>query len=143
MNAPLFFALLAPLFDDCVLLVEKTNKDMIGGASMSKIGLFCFCFLTWVSLWSHSSQMFSECNKETTYLRVLSAQDTVLIVDMLLEEVPYLIEKYELQGSMEWKDWIKKHGGLAFLSLVSLILKVYVKIAGADQNETKRDEYEH
>lgn len=48
------------------------------------------------------------------------------VLDLLLEEVPRLVEKYELNQPINWQKWAKKHWLLAPIACTALAIKVYL-----------------
>ena len=48
------------------------------------------------------------------------------ILDILIEDLPAFIKKYELDSTMTWKQWYEKYWLVAPLAIGGLLLKIYI-----------------
>jgi len=55
----------------------------------------------------------------------LSLDQILDILDVLVEDLPVFIEKYELDSTMTWKEWINKYWLVAPVAFSALIFKMY------------------
>lgn len=59
-------------------------------------------------------------------LQYMSLEEVLDILDILIDELPAFIEKYELDSEMEWGHWLRKYWLLAPIAFIALILKIYL-----------------
>ena len=48
------------------------------------------------------------------------------VLDLLLDEIPRLVEKYELNEPLTWRKWARKHWLLAPIACTALGIKIYL-----------------
>ena len=58
--------------------------------------------------------------------QMISSEEMLFLLDVLMEEIPYFIEKYKLGVELPWKEWGKKYGFYAALGICSLGLRIYI-----------------
>lgn len=74
----------------------------------------------------HDDQL-EEIFKKIANLEKADLEDILDVLDMLVDELPEFIEKYELNSHMTWKEWTKKHWIIPLLAFGALCLKVLVQ----------------
>ncbi len=66
-------------------------------------------------------------SNEMIQSKELSSEEALFIIEILLDEIPFFIEKYKLGDEFSWKEWIKKYGIYTMLGTASLSLRIYVR----------------
>lgn len=72
-------------------------------------------------------------------LETADLEEILDVLDVLIDELPAFIEKYELTSSMTWIEWLKKYWLLAPVGMAALILRIYLK----QSLDKKADKIEH
>lgn len=70
---------------------------------------------------SSKSRLFSEHHFET-----LSLEEVLDILDILVDELPEFLEKYEFGSDISWQEWLKKYWLIAPLALAAFLLRIYL-----------------
>ena len=47
-------------------------------------------------------------------------------IDLLSEELPHLLEEYDIKSDMDWKEWLKEHWWVPPLVLTTIGIKVFL-----------------
>lgn len=55
-----------------------------------------------------------------------SLEEILALLDVLVEELPKFLEKYEIDSKMSWKVWLKKYWLIAPIAGAALILRAYL-----------------
>lgn len=60
-----------------------------------------------------------------------SLEEILALLDILVEELPKFLEKYEIDSKMSWKVWLKKYWLIAPIAGAALILRAYLSYVEA------------
>lgn len=56
----------------------------------------------------------------------LPLEQVLDVLDIIIEDMPAFLEKYELQSNLTWKEWLRKYWPVAPIAIAAFILKVYM-----------------
>lgn len=68
-------------------------------------------------------------------LHAMPLADILNLLDIMVEELPYFLEKTELNSKLTWKEWVKKYWLIAPISALILSIRVYLIYAGAIEGQ--------
>lgn len=74
--------------------------------------------------------------KKITDLQKADLEDILDVLDLLIDELPDFIEKYEINSHLTWKEWAKKHWLVATVAFSALCIKVMLHYS---QKKTNAD----
>lgn len=66
--------------------------------------------------------------KKIPSLENADLEEILDVLDLLIDELPTFIEKYELTSGLTWKEWVKKYWLIAPLSAAVIFLKAYMHL---------------
>lgn len=90
---------------------------------MKKIMLVFLCAFSGLFCKSpHSALLAKIKDKNVDHVRV---EEVLHLLDVVLEELPEFIDKYEFNSNLTWEEWKKKYWLLAPAGGIVLILKFY------------------
>lgn len=70
-------------------------------------------------------------------LESMPLEEVLDILDILVDELPNFIEKYELDTEIPWKKWLRKYWLLAPVGAATLGLRLYLTYKGAEIDPVK------
>ena len=82
---------------------------------------------------SHTQTLHDAPEKNIDSMQVKEVLETL---DMILEELPAFVEKYELNSELSWKEWKKKHWLLAPVGALILGAKFYFVLISIFKNSS-------
>lgn len=68
-------------------------------------------------------------------LAAMPLEDVLDILDLLVDELPDFLEKYEFDSEMTWYEWGKKYGVIALIAGAALGLRLYLMYNGVDHEK--------
>ena len=127
---------ITPIFH---LWTEFKRYKYLPNIEMVKEFLQVLFIVTRYSLRTHFPTIFEENEhvKNIYFLnsiQSLSLEEMLDILDLVIEDLPLFIEKFELNSLMSWKDWMKKYWIVAPIAIMTFLVKVYI-----DYRHLKRD----
>ena len=104
-------------------------KYMDNEASLKEFCIFIFILLSQEAE-NHKWGSFFEKKKHNLSrpLQDMPLEELLDILDILVDELPGFIERYELDGEMDWKKWGRKYWLLAPAAFAALCLKIYLNV---------------
>lgn len=94
--------------------------------------LLYFFSLFFIQTKGEEKVLFEE--KQTT-VKKLSVKEVQIIVELLLHELPQFMNEYFKDNKLTWKQWIKKHGFFASLTILSIGLRLYMSVQHNKEGE--------
>jgi len=70
-------------------------------------------------------------------LENMPLEELLDVLDLLVEELPEFLEKYELDQGIPWRQWLKKYWLLAPLGAAAFGLRLYLTYKGTEIEGTK------
>jgi|GEM_PF-4034241 len=70
-------------------------------------------------------ELFIRAERDFSF-EAMPLEELLNVLDLLIDEIPQFIEKYDLNTHITWKEWCKKHWFIAPLALAALGLRAYL-----------------
>lgn len=85
---------------------------------------------------------FASICKNTHDIKNKSIDEVLLALDILSQDLPLVLEKYEFDATLTWKEWARKHWIFLTCAGVSLVIKIIQNIRSHRLNTEQGKPYE-